>query len=197
MRNLTKHWKKLEADIAIARNANSLLLSRLVNTERQCWANFQYSRRKILEIVGLIKSLTNDKSETKVCQIFQSLNCNVDKEYLDACHWLKDNERVIVKFCRRKDCEKVLSAKSDLQKLDTTNLDLSECSKIFVKQRLRSCYRLLWSTRKKLHGKGRIFRWYVSNVSIKIKLQENSRPLYISHMEDFQKYCPDVYFHSL
>ena len=197
MRNLTKHWKKLEADIAIARNANSLLLSRLVNTERQCWANFQYSRRKILEIVGLIKSLTNDKSETKVCQIFQSLNCNVDKEDLDACYWLEDKERVIAKFCRRKDCEKVLSAKSDLQKLDTTNLDLPESSKIFVKQRLRSCYRLLWSTRKKLHGKGRIFRWYVSNVSIKIKLQENSRPLYISHMEDFQKYCPDVYFHSL
>ena len=96
-------FDKLEADVVIARNANSLLSSRLVDTERQCWANAQYSRRETLEIVGLPKSLTNDKAETEVCQIFQSLDCDVSKEDLDACHWLKNKERVIVKFCRRKD----------------------------------------------------------------------------------------------
>ena len=137
------------------------------------------------------------EAETKVCQIFQSLDCNVNKEDLDACHWLKDKERVIVKFCRRKDCEKVLKAKNDLRKLDTTNLDLLEGSKIFVNQSLCSYYRLLWSTSKKPHGKGRIFGSYVSNGSVKIKLQKNSRPSFISHMEDFKKYFPDVDFHSL
>ena len=96
-------FDKLEADVVIARNANSLLSSRLVDTERQCWANAQYSRRETLEIVGLPKSLTNDKAETEVYQIFQSLDCDVSKEDLDACHWLKNKERVIVKFCRRKD----------------------------------------------------------------------------------------------
>ena len=112
--------------MAIARNANSLLSSRLVDAERQCWLNAQYSRWETLEIVGLPKSLTNDEAETKVCQIFRSLDCNVNKEDLDACHWLKHKERVIVKFCRRKDCEKVLIAKNDLRKLNTTNLDLTE-----------------------------------------------------------------------
>ena len=43
---------------------------------------------------------------------FQSLNCNVDKNDLDVCHWLKDKERVIVKFCRSKDSEKVVKAKN-------------------------------------------------------------------------------------
>ena len=71
------------------------------------------------------------------------MNCNVSKEDLDAGHWLKDKERVIVKFCRRKDCEKVLKAKNDLQKLDTTNLDLPEGSKIFVNQSLSSYYSLV------------------------------------------------------
>ena len=133
-------FDKLEADIAIARNANSLLSSRLVDTERQCWANAQYPRRETLEIVGLPKSLTNDEAETKVCQIFRSLDGNVNKEDLDACHWLKDKERVIVKFCRRKDCEKVLKAKNDLRKVNTTNLDLPEGSKIFVNPSLCSCF---------------------------------------------------------
>ena len=87
---LNNRFYKLEADVAIARNANSLLLSRLVDTERQCWANVQYSRRETLEIVALPKSLTNDEAETKVWQIFRSLDCNINKEDLDACHWLKD-----------------------------------------------------------------------------------------------------------
>ena len=87
---LNNRFYKLEADVAIARNANSLLSSRLVDTERQCWANVQYSRRETLEIVALPKSLTNDEAETKVWQIFRSLDCNINKEDLDACHWLKD-----------------------------------------------------------------------------------------------------------
>ena len=86
LRLLNEKFEKLEADIATARNANSLLSSRLVDTERQCWANAQYSRRETLEIAGLPKTLTNDKAETKVCQIFRSLDCNVDKEDLDACY---------------------------------------------------------------------------------------------------------------
>ena len=62
---LNDKFGKLEADLAIARNANSLLPFRLVDTERQCWASAQYSRRETLEIVSLPKTLTNDEAETK------------------------------------------------------------------------------------------------------------------------------------
>ena len=92
---------------------------------------------------------------------------------------------------------KVLKSKSDLQKLNTTNRDLPEGSRIFVNQSLCSYYRLLWSISKKSHGNDKIFGWYVSNWSIKTKLQENIRPIYISHMEDIKKYCHDVDFRSL
>ena len=170
LRLLNEKLDKLETDVDIAKNPNSLLSSRLVDTERQCWANAQYSRRETLGILGLPKSLINDEAETKVFQIFRSLDCNVDKEDLDVSHRLKDKERVIVKLCRRKDCEKNLKAKNELWKLDTTNLDLPEESKILVNQSLCSYYCLLWATSKKLHGKGRIIGWYVSNGSIKIKV---------------------------
>ena len=64
---LNDKFDKLEADVAIARNANSLLPPRLVDTKKQCCANAQNPRREILEIVELPKSLTNDKAETKLC----------------------------------------------------------------------------------------------------------------------------------
>ena len=72
-----------------------------------------------------------------------------------------------------------------------------EGCRIFVNLLLFSCYCLLWSASKQLHGKVKIFGWHVSNGSIKIKLQKNSRPIYISHMEDFKNYFPDVDFHNL
>ena len=87
-----------------------------------------------------------------------------------------------------------MKARNNPRKFDTTNLDLPEGSKIFVNQSLCSFYRLLLSASKKLHDKGRIFSWYLSNGSIKIKLQENSRPLNIFHMEDFKKCFSDVDF---
>ena len=55
------------------------------------------------------------------CHNFSMLSCNI-------------SDKVIAKFCRRKSCEKVLKAKKDLRKLDTTNLDLPEGFKIFINQ---------------------------------------------------------------
>ena len=49
---LNDKFNKLEVDVAIARNANSLFSSLLVNAERQYWANAQYSSRETLETVG-------------------------------------------------------------------------------------------------------------------------------------------------
>ena len=83
-------------------------------------------------MVELSKSSENDEAETKVCQISQSLDCNVNKKNSDACHWLKDKEEVFVMFSQRKNCHKVLKAKKELQKLNTTNLDPSEGSKVIV-----------------------------------------------------------------
>ena len=71
---LNEKFDKLEAEVAITRNTNSLLSFHLVVTERQYRKNAQYSRWETLEIIALPKSLTNDEAETKVCQIFSSLD---------------------------------------------------------------------------------------------------------------------------
>ena len=165
-----------------------LLSSRLVDTERQCSANAQYSRKETLEIVELPESITNSKVEKGVlCQVFQRTSTSIKKIW----------RLTIGLRIRRKLVLKVPKDKTVLQKLNVMNLDLPEGYRIFVNQILCSYYRFLRTTSKKLHDKDTIFGWYVSNWSIKIKLQENSPPIYISNMEDIKKHFHDVDFHSL
>ena len=55
IKEIKNHLKKLEVDVAVNKNVNSRLVEQLVETERQFWANFQYSRRECLEEVGVPK----------------------------------------------------------------------------------------------------------------------------------------------
>ena len=44
-RKLNNNFSKIEADVKITKNTNYLLLQRVVDLERQCWANEELSRR--------------------------------------------------------------------------------------------------------------------------------------------------------
>ena len=105
-------FSKLEADVKIAKNINNLLSQRVVDLERQCWANAQYSRRECLETVGIPRSVDDNSLEEKVIQVFEKVGCNIDSTSIESYHRItKRNDRVIVKFSRRKDCQQVLSVK--------------------------------------------------------------------------------------
>ena len=51
---------------------------------------------------------------------------------------------------------------------------------------------MLWAKSKKLHSMHKIHSFYISNGSIKLKLQENSKPFAIYHVNDFEKHFPGV-----
>ena len=44
IRDLVTQMKKVEADISIVKKVNEELVNQLIETERHCWANTQYSR---------------------------------------------------------------------------------------------------------------------------------------------------------
>ena len=48
VRQLNQEFSQLESENSIVKQTNSLLWKRLVDMERQCWANAQYSRRECL-----------------------------------------------------------------------------------------------------------------------------------------------------
>ena len=108
---LKTKFTKLEADVNISRNVNSKLSDRLINVERKCFANEQYSRRECLEISGTPPSIKDNELETKVLSIQEEIDAPVDPGLVEDCHHLpsKGNpKKVILKLNRRKDASKVL-----------------------------------------------------------------------------------------
>ena len=173
---------------------NWLLSNRLTSIERQCWANAQYSRRECLDVIGIPSEVNADVLEKKVLNIFGKLGCDIPPERIEACHRIsKKSSTVIVKFTRRKDCQQVWSVKKDLQKIKMEDVNLLGQNKLFINRSLCLYYKVLWPKSKKSHSLGKIFSFYISSDAIQIKVNENSSPLSIIHVDYFGKYFPDVY----
>ena len=68
------------------------------------------------------------------------------------------------------------------------DVGLPENTRLFVNQSLCSYYRVLWSKSKKILSMGKINNFHISNGTIKIKIQEGSTPLSVTHNVDFEKY---------
>ena len=187
-RKLNNNFSKLEGDVKIAKNINNLLLQRVVDLEKQCWANAEYSRRECLEIVGILRSADDKSLDEKVIQVFKKVGCNIQ-----ACHCIsKKNDRVIVKFSRRKDFQQVLSVKKKFQKLKMEDIGLTGDNKVFINHSLCPYYRVLWSKSKVLLNMGKINRLMISNGTVKVKIINITAPISITHADDFTKYFPDV-----
>ena len=73
IRELVAQMKKVETDVAIVKNVNEKLVNQLIETERQCWANAQYSRRECLDAIGIPTSIPNDISEANIFKVFDKL----------------------------------------------------------------------------------------------------------------------------
>ena len=110
-----------------------------------------------------------------------------------ACHRVGKQGCVIVKFLRRKDCQQVLNVQKDIQKITATDLDLPNTTiKLYLNESLCPYYRILWSKSRALFTMGKIHSYFISNGSVKIRLQEKGSSIPITHTADFEKYFPGV-----
>ena len=185
MRKFNENFSKFQSELSITKRVNTELTKRITTLERQCWANAQYSRKECVEVVGIPRQVDDKHLEAKVLSIFQKVGCTIAPEFTDDCHRLgKNNNRVIVKFTRRKDCKQVLQVKKDLKDLTADDLDLPRGTKIFVSQSLCLYYRILWSKTKRLESMGKIDSFFISGGTVKIKIDENRKPLAITLLDD-------------
>ena len=101
IRKFNENFVKLESEINIVKKVNTLLNKRVIDMERQCWANAQYSRRECLEVAGIPRDVLNENLESKVLKVFSKVGCEILSRDIEACHCLTNNDRVIVKFAIR------------------------------------------------------------------------------------------------
>ena len=193
MRKLNDNFAKLQAEQVAIKGVNSELCKRILTIECQCWASAQYSRRECLEVVRIPRQVDDKNLETKVLSIVQNVGSTIDPTFIDDCHRLgKNNDRVNVKFTRRKDCKQILKVKKDLRELNMGDLDLPRGTNIYINQSLCPYYRILWSKAKRLQNIGLINNFYISSGTIKIKVTENGSPITITHLDDFEIHFPDI-----
>ena len=130
---LNSKFDIMQSDLLVAKKMNSELSSRLVNMERQCWANAQYSRRECLEIVGIPKEVEQKNLKSKVMSVLEKVGCKIDPDNIEDCHRLsKKSDNTIIKFSRRKDCQHVFRVKRDTRKLNLEYLGFRGENKIYT-----------------------------------------------------------------
>ena len=193
IRTLNSKFDILQSDLLLTKKVDSELSRRLVNMERQRWANAQYSRRECLEVVGIPREVEQKDLGGKVLSVLEKVSRKIDPDNIDDYHRLsKKSDNVIIKFLRRKDCQHVLRVKKDLRNLNLEDLGFHRENKIYINRSLCQYYRMLWSKSKKLHSMNRIHSFYIAGESIKIKVHENSTPLEITHVNDFEYHFQEV-----
>ena len=93
---------KLNSELLISKNYNSLLLKRIINLECYALNTAQYVRRETIEINSIPQSIPSALLENKVCQVLSLTVTTVTPDGLEACHRMKNKEKVINKFKDRK-----------------------------------------------------------------------------------------------
>ena len=58
-----------------------------------------------MEISDIPRDVSNENLESKVLEVFSKVSYEVLSRNIEACHRLKNNDRVIVNFLQRKDCD--------------------------------------------------------------------------------------------
>ena len=90
--------------LLVTKNVNSLLQPRVIDLERQCWANSQYSKRECLEVAGIPVSVKRNDIKDKILRIFEKVGCDIPNDNFEACHCVGIDNNVI-KFSKWKDCQ--------------------------------------------------------------------------------------------
>jgi len=109
---LQNQVKKLEKQVEILEKNGKKITINIESTN-------QYGRRNNVEIAGIPNEINDDDLEKKVCEIFESVDAEIESRDIEACHRLppkKNNpiKKTIVRFMNRKNVEKILKNKKNL-----------------------------------------------------------------------------------
>ena len=107
-KDFIKKYDKLNSELLISKNCNSLLLKCVTNLEHNALNNAQYVHRETIEIKPIPQSIPIADLGKKICWLLCLTGKTVKPDNLQAYHHMKNKEKVIVKFKDRKQRNKVI-----------------------------------------------------------------------------------------
>ena len=185
--NFLRRNKILSSELTVSKNCNRLLSERIVQLERNTVNNAQYHHRQSLEINLVPASIGDDFLESSVCRALSLTGHEVKPDDLQACHRLKKNDSVIVKFKSRKQKRSILINRKNLRNKSHVLTQLNFSGRLFVSESMchenhqKSCECRQLKNASKIHS-----TWFW-NKSVNVKLNERRHSTKIHHVIDIEK----------
>ena len=186
LEDFIKKYDTLNFELLISKNFNSLLLKRITNLERNALNNAQYVRRETIEIDPTPQSIPNTDLENKACQELFLTSTTVTPDHLQACHHMKNNEKVIVKVKDRKQRNKVILSRKDLKLKGEKLGDLKFSPSHFINDSVCLENQSLFYKCCQLKNVNKLFTFWFFNNTLNVKLIENSPITKIFHILDLE-----------
>ena len=188
---VNKTLSRMESRLEISKTINNILEKRITSLEKQCWRNKQYSRRECVEIVEIPDSTNEMWTDWKGYWY----KCKSRLPRIVSPATLREKNKIIVIFSRRKDAESVLWNKNKNKNFNPQNID-TDSKKVFINESFCRYYKFLWSKCKTLWTKKWIKAFWVGNGQIKLRIEPEGSVSRVSHIQELQKLLPDYYFQS-
>ena len=182
--------EQLTSTLAVNQAVTKQLQNKIVQLERMCHANNQYSRRETLEIVGIPESVKDADLEREALDIFNSVGVASAPIDIHACHRIKGG-KTIVKLVYRKQAQAIAKNKMKLKNVKFGDDSVLSGKKLFINDSLCPYYKFLWSKCNELRKKGMIFSVRTNNGTVNVKLSENGGKKIITHLCDLEQLFPD------
>ena len=181
--DLRNNYGKMQSELCVSRQVSSKLREQIVSLERQCWSNCPYSKREWLELSGHPKSIENSELEDTALQLFKELDVEIDSSNIEDCLWLpsKGPKRVIVKFSKRNDANRIRKVRKNLKGMDLSSIGIR--SRVYVNDSLCKYYKMLSRKCKKLCENKFIHSFWV-----------NERSYIITNINDLEELLPGKEF---
>ena len=173
---------------------------RIVETEKELYRLNQYGRRNNVEFAGITEEVKDGDLENKVVELLKEIDVPVTANDIEACHRIgkkSDNatRRTIVRFVNRKNCVKIMKNKSMLKNVDKKKLNLGN-EFIYANYSLCREYRKLWYNSKKLFYADLIDSFWVTNGTVRLKVESEDPPSLIEHQSDLAMLFPKFNFNA-
>ena len=136
----------------------------------------QYSRRDSIEIAGNPEEVGDDV-EQAVINLLRNIDVEVEKDDIQACHWLKKKGRIICKFVNRKSAEGAKRNGRKLKDIDKNKLTFNARGKLYINESLCPAFRKIHWKSKKLYKGKYVDSFWTHNGTVKIKIGEISHVL--------------------
>ena len=181
-----KKYDELHSVLLISRNCNSLLIKRITNLEHNTLNNAQYVRRETIEINPIPQLIPNTDLENKVCLPLSLTGTTVTPDDLQACHRMKNKEKVIVKFKDRKQRNKVIFTRKELKSKGEQLRELQFGPSLFINDSMCFENQSLFYKCRQLKNVGKLFSFWFFNNTLNVKLIENGPITKIFHISDVE-----------